>query len=128
MVAGLHSWNEEGEVRCGRSGDGERCPGVGANGVGGGVYGFSYNDDGVVGFADTTGGRNGVMGVSANPGASGVYGENNGHGYGVAGRSGGIAVYGDSTQSYGIGVQGSNSQQGGVGVYGSAGSSGTGVY
>jgi len=102
--------------------------GFGANGVGVGVYGFSYNDDGVVGFADTTGGRNGVMGVSANPGASGVYGENNGHGYGVAGRSGGIAVYGDSTQSYGIGVQGSNSQQGGIGVYGSAGSSGTGVY
>jgi hypothetical protein len=102
--------------------------GFGANGVGAGVYGYSYNDDGVVGFADQTGGRNGVMGVSANPNASGVYGENNGLGYGVAGRSGGIAVYGDSTQSYGIGVQGSNSQQGGVGVYGSAGPSGTGVY
>src|SRR3954454_9990635 len=54
---------------------------------------------GVVDVANT-GTTNGVQAKAADPGSSGVYGENtSGGGYGVAGRSGtlGNAVYGDNT-------------------------------
>jgi hypothetical protein len=46
---------------------------------------------------------NGVQGSSGGAGSSGVYGENTGQGYGVAGRSSGsgIAVYGDNTNPVG---------------------------
>ena len=49
----------------------------------------------------TTG--NGVTGKSGSAGASGVYGENNGGGFGVAGRTGtsGSAIYGDNNTSTG---------------------------
>jgi hypothetical protein len=77
--------------------------GIGVVGTGGdtGVVGDSGRGDGVDGFSDQ---RNGVQGVSASRGASGVYGENmSGGGFGVAGRSNvpagasGAAVFGDNT-------------------------------
>jgi hypothetical protein len=58
-----------------------------------GVYGVSASNDGVHG----EGGTNGVSGRTANAAASGVYGENVGGGYGVAGRSdNGTGVLADS--------------------------------
>jgi hypothetical protein len=72
--------------------DGSNANNVGVHGVGGvaGVQG------------DSTGGGNGVYGHANNNSASGVYGQNDGAGYGVAGR-GGVGVFGDS--GTGIGVQ-----------------------
>jgi hypothetical protein len=85
------------------------------------VRAYSYNSNGTHSY----GKLNGVMGLSANPDASGVYGENNGAGFGVAGRSSGrvrlkigAGVWGDHTSSgqgvlgtsvTGIGVQGRTS-------------------
>src|SRR6266852_449111 len=65
------------------------------------VRAYSYNSNGTQSY----GKLNGVMGVSVNPNASGVYGENNGDGFGVAGRSSGrrlrvnsgAGVWGDHT-------------------------------
>ena len=48
-----------------------------------GVQAFSYQSDGVRAY----GRRNGVQGVSSNPDASGVYGENSAAGWGTAGRT-----------------------------------------
>jgi hypothetical protein len=79
---------------------------------------------------------NGVQGVSAAGAASGVYGENDGGGDGVAGRShDGLGVYGETTNGdagvYGtglnIGVKGITSNTSGIGVYGQNTSSGAGV-
>jgi hypothetical protein len=74
-----------------------------------GVAGSSASGNGVYGQSSSS---NGVWGESFNAGASGVYGENTNHGYGVAGRSNaaplisGIdasALLGDNTAD-GIGV------------------------
>jgi hypothetical protein len=107
---------------------------------------------GVSGRADKK--NNGVEGVSAGSGASGVYGANtSANGYGVAGRSlgaggigvygnntgGGMGVFGKSSGSNGIqgttasatssGVYGENTSTGGYGVAGrSLGDNGIGVY
>jgi hypothetical protein len=69
-------------------------------GWGSGVQGTSGNGNGVLGISDTA---NGVQGVSYASTASGVYGENNGFGYGVAGRTSedGIAIFGDNPNSTG---------------------------
>jgi hypothetical protein len=100
-----------------------------------GVHAWSYGAEAVVGTAiwpaigGTGTATNGVHGISGNPNASGVYGENVDTGYGVAGRSKAIAVFGDSTADFGIGVNGQNHQNGGIGVYGiSNNAGGTGVY
>jgi hypothetical protein len=51
----------------------------------------------------STGSGNGVQGNSANPGASGLYGENSGGGFGIAGRTtgSGSAVFGDNADASG---------------------------
>ncbi|MFN2445053.1 MAG: hypothetical protein ABR606_05650 [Vicinamibacterales bacterium] len=77
-----------------------------------GVNAHSYRDNGIRSF----GAINGVFGISANVHASGVYGENNGGGWGVAGRTNGAnraGVFGDNTGS-GIGVLGASAS--GIGV------------
>jgi hypothetical protein len=76
---------------------------------------------GVVDVANT-GSTNGVQGKTSSPNASGVYGENTGGGYGVAGRAGGgnPAVWGENTGlSGGAGVLGT-SASGFGGVFDSA--------
>jgi hypothetical protein len=81
----------------------------GSSSSGLGVFGSSSSNAGVRGLS---GSLNGVFGESFAAGASGVYGENNFHGYGVAGRSnsgplvsgaGQAATLGDNTAD-GIGV------------------------
>jgi hypothetical protein len=88
------------------------------------MLGVSGDGNGVLGLSRSL---NGVQGRSDSSAASGVYGENGGGGWGVAGRAGGqqAAVWGDHTGS-GIGVLGNgqtgvlgeSSQAGGVGVQG----------
>jgi len=113
-------------------GTGLQALGSGSSGFG--VHAFSFDAVGVLGVAVPSTRRtstNGVTGISWNPDASGVYGENSGNGFGVAGRSlgrsiGGSGVLGDSpngTGVYGIstnsnGVQGFSTNW--VGVYGSS--------
>jgi hypothetical protein len=61
-----------------------------------GVWGHSAGGDGVYGASDNL---NGVEGRSASATASGVYGQNDGTGFGVAGRSpNGIGILGDGGQ------------------------------
>jgi hypothetical protein len=75
-----------------------------------GVAGVSQQDVGVVGVGSTdgvfgSGNGNGVRGFSNNPVGSGVYGHNNGAGFGVAGRSdvgGGVGVLADSSAGLGL--------------------------
>jgi len=60
-------------------------------------------------IATTDGNANGVQGTSPSAAASGVYGENTGGGFGIAGRSnqgGGIGVLGEATGSFGIALKG----------------------
>jgi hypothetical protein len=108
----------------------------GSSETGRGVYGESAGHEGVLGVSGSGNGvlglsrsLNGVQGRSDSPAASGVYGENNGGGWGVAGRAGGpqAAVWGDHTglgMGTGVrgtgstGVSGESSQVGGVGVMG----------
>ena len=70
--------------------------GVGGTNLGGG--------DGVLGYSRY---GNGMRGVSYSPTASGVYGENNEGGYGVAGRStkGGVAVLADTADGTGTALR-----------------------
>lgn len=107
----------------------------------GGVSATSSTGVGVVG----TGASNGLEGHTANGAASGVYGQNDGSGYGVAGRSKtGVGLLGESTSDgfgnggdgiEGIahvigrsGVYGHNDQSGSSGVYGAEfGPNGVGV-
>lgn len=82
-----------------------------------GVTGTSTAGNGLEGL----GYLNGVQGTSSHPYASGVYGENNGGGYGVAGRSPnlGIGVYGESPAGgYGLYSAGSATITGDLYVYG----------
>lgn len=84
-----------------------------------GVRGISYDSNGV----DGNGGLNGVQGTTANPGGSGVYGQNDGGGYGVAGR-GSVGVLGqdNTSQTSTVGVWGVSTNG-----YGLAGQSSTGL-
>ncbi len=107
------------------SGSGGGVQGLANNG-GTGVYGTSDSGDGVFAgstsgwgvYGTTTSGQsavrgvptngaysNGVWGSSSNSGASGVYGDNSSHGYGVAGRvspsGAGDAIYGDNDSTTG---------------------------
>jgi hypothetical protein len=100
-----------------------------------GVHAWSYGDEAIrataiwpaIGGTGTA--TNGVHGISGNPSASGVFGENVSTGFGVQGKSQGIALRGESTGSFGLGVSGENHQQGGVGVFGTANHlTGIGVY
>jgi hypothetical protein len=84
----------------------------GMRGSGGtyGVYGFSGIGTGVFGLTTGAGTANGVWGQATDYGGSGVYGLNDGTGYGVAGRAtnvnGGTGVLGDAPNSAsGIGVE-----------------------
>jgi len=94
-----------------------------------------------------TGSANGLQGRTGSPTASGVYGENTGDGFGVAGRSNGssAAVYGENSGGgYGVsgvadtagvngisgssnGVQGDSAAGGASGVYGHNSAGGFGV-
>ena len=88
-----------------------------------GVQAFSYQSDGVRAY----GRRNGVQGVSSNPDASGVYGENSAAGWGAAGRTTSerrAGVLGDNLGS-GPGVLGKSAS--GVGVRGEGGSGVLGI-
>ena len=97
---------------------------VGRSDSGSGVGGLSYSGVGVYGYSTLS---NGVDGTSAASAASGVYGENINHGYGVAGRSnspplgaGGVfaaATLGDNTAD-GVGVWGVSAH--GIGVFADA--------
>jgi hypothetical protein len=89
---------------------------AGANAAGIGVSGDSEVGTGVAGGSDSGNGvfgvsarRNGVEGQSSSSMASGVYGENDGGGFGTAGRSSGgvtsAGVLGDNT-GFGAGVLG----------------------
>lgn len=91
-----------------------------------GVEGYSPN-----GYAGVygTGGTNGVFGLTKNPNASGVYGQNDGSGVGVgAWSTAGTGVHGASND--GIGVHGESNNNVGVfgrgatGVYGQGGTHG----
>jgi hypothetical protein len=80
------------------------------SGSGPGAYGYSGNGNGVEGYSGSadgvhgTGGSNGVSGLSSNAAASGVFGQNNGGGYGVVGNSDtGTGVYGSTSGSSGAG-------------------------
>jgi hypothetical protein len=101
----------------GVSGNTSSSAGVGvvgsALGTGRGVLGTSHDSYGVVGDSISSVGvygnsaqSDGVMGQTAGSGASGVYGENNGHGIGIAGRitpvGTGMAVYGDNNSTSGF--------------------------
>jgi hypothetical protein len=96
---------------------------LGQSDIGNGVFGFSTSGVGIFGQSQSstaivgTGGYNGVHGVTANPHASGVWGENTASGYGVGGKSaGGIGVYGTGTPAgY---FDGDVQVQGDVGVLG----------
>jgi hypothetical protein len=103
--------------------------------VGPGVQAYSYQGNGVTSYGRV----NGVEGRTANPDASGVYGENQRGGWGSAGRTNSdekrAGVFGDNTGSgpgvlgvsaAGVGVWG-KSPTGRTGVLGEASGSGSGV-
>lgn len=71
------------------------------------------NSEGIYGETTFAGSGNGVHGKSTYGLASGVFGENTGGGYGVAGRSDGYGVFGDNTAS-GYGVLGQSVSGNGV--------------
>jgi hypothetical protein len=75
-----------------------------------GVWGTSSNSSGVYGLTAGVSTQNGVYGLANDYGGSGVYGQNDGTGYGVGGRTtnvdGGTGVIGDAPNSAnGIGVE-----------------------
>ena len=112
------------------SGTGSGAQGIGAfsNSVAATLYGRnSGGGPGVSGRSDKRG--NGVEGVSAGAGASGVYGANTStNGFGVAGHSTGparIGVYGNNTAG-GLGVSGKSTT--GNGVQGTSAGVASGVY
>jgi hypothetical protein len=86
--------------------------------LGGGLGGGPVTGDGVVGI-----GKNGVHGQSASPTDSGVWGNNTGAGYGVAGSTnssfGGPAAVDGNNQGGGPGVRGISKS--GIGVWGEGG-------
>lgn len=75
-----------------------------------GVYGYNSgggNGNGVQGIVSEYGNGNGVYGLTPSSTASGVYGENNNGGYGVAGRTtkGGVAMLADTADGTGTALQ-----------------------
>lgn len=98
-------------VRASRFVGGEGLYAVGYGPWGSGVRAFSYDSDGVYAQGNNGvrahGGTNGVYGDTSDPNGSGVYGENNGGGYGVTGRSNtGTAVLAESTGGNALVVNG----------------------
>ncbi|HMG36911.1 MAG TPA: hypothetical protein VKM94_23475 [Blastocatellia bacterium] len=72
-----------------------------------GVYGVADLDDGVFGTSN----KNGMHGRTASGGDSGVWGENTGSGFGVAGSSvNGIGVIGDTTNGFAMQARGNTVQ------------------
>jgi hypothetical protein len=72
-----------------------------------GVKGESVIGEGVIGQTHSIGGHNGVSGLASNAGGSGVYGQNDGTGFGVAGRAaGGTGVLADSANGTALQVTG----------------------
>jgi hypothetical protein len=128
---GTSSYGVFGSSNSGNGVKGESPNGFGVRGdstSGYGVVGFSANSDAVVGF-----GKNGVHGQSNSASDSGVWGENLGGGYGVAGSTGsGIGISGTSANNIGVsGRNTSTNNQGQLGtssygVYGSHGSGNAG--
>jgi hypothetical protein len=122
-TVGVHGFSTGGLGVRGVSPDGFGVRGDSTNGNG--VRGTSTNSDGVFGS-----GKNGVHGLSASASDSGVWGQNTGGGYGVAGstnssvESGIPGVLGQNDGT-GIGVKGT-AASGGIGVYGSNGNSSSG--
>jgi hypothetical protein len=92
-------------------GSGRGVSGVAQSGPG--LHGLSYTQNGVVGVGSMPNALNGVQGQAINPGASGVYGQHDNNGYGVAGRSANIGVFGESTGN-GLGVYGASTDGHGV--------------
>lgn len=75
---------------------------AGGSGSGNGVRGDTASTASGV-FGNNSGAGNGVFGLVRNAGASVVYGQNDGTGFGVAGRAGGgVGTLGDS--AHGVGV------------------------
>ena len=115
-------------VRGSPSAGGVGLKAVGQGDLGVGVLAYSWDDEGVVGFAlgpappYSGAATNGVSGHSWNSSASGVIGRNGGGGYGVSGWSsgaGGIGVYGDSpggSAVFGVSYGGGPSGTGVVGL------------
>ncbi len=101
-----HTNSGQGVVGSSTSGNGVSGSSSSATGVAGsstsshGVSGSSASGNGVYGQSSS---YNGVFGKSSSSSSSGVYGENNGQGYGVAGRTSGTgtAVWGDNTSATG---------------------------
>src|SRR5262249_58391861 len=93
-----------------------------------GVYGIHQATNGVVGAPGVRGDNNstyptanGVEGYALSPTGSGVYGQNNGGGYGVLGKApDGTGVYGihQAATGNGPGVRGETFSPGGYGVIG----------
>lgn len=106
-------------------GQSEQHVGVYGTSVGGnGVWGNSVSGAGVYGASDTWAGvwghsnsASGVVGISSNQYSGGVYGENQGTGYGVFGLAvNGAGVFGKSTNW--VGVYGETAAAGVPGVWG----------
>jgi hypothetical protein len=102
--------------------------GVGINAVGmreEGLRAYSYKSNGIHSFGKI----NGIEGKSNNHDASGVYGENNGGGWGIAGRTTSGAdragVLGEN-MSAGMGVMGTSGS--GIGVFATAGPDGIALH
>jgi hypothetical protein len=104
-------------------GAGPSILGFNSQGSGVGVQGESSTGSGVKGISASL---NGVEGHSSGTGASGIYGENNGNGHGVAGRSyapsgklgSGVGVLGES--GTGLGVKGASATGRGASFSGGA--------
>jgi hypothetical protein len=86
---------------------------IGTNSPSAKLHVASTNSEGIYGETTFAGSGNGVHGKSSYGLASGVFGENMGGGYGVAGRSDGYGVFGDNPTS-GYGVLGQSSLGNGV--------------
>jgi hypothetical protein len=133
------STNEPGLVGISSSNDGVRAVSTSGNGVAGfSEKGIGVRGDTKEGFAAVhgNGGKNGVWGYTLSATDSGVYGSNDGSGYGVAGFSEkGIGVRGDTKEGFAA-VHGNGGKNGvwgytlsatDSGVYGSNDGSGYGV-
>jgi hypothetical protein len=94
--------------------------GVFGVGNGNGVWGHSFTGTGVYGDTEAAGAQNGVYGHANDSNGSGVYGQNDGTGFGVAGvstnPSGGDGVLGDEQSPTGVGVE-AESSGGGIALH-----------
>jgi hypothetical protein len=87
--------------------------GVFGQGDSSGVWGESSIGTGVYGNTTASGAQNGVYGHASDSNGSGVYGQNDGTGYGAAGvatnASGGTGLLGDEYSASGVGVEADSS-------------------